>query len=258
MQRHLRRGRRCRNAIRDSSVIPTPPTPPAEYRFSSLWRRCALLVGAAVLVLPLLAAGPAAAEDEDDDLTFEQRIIRNLLGGGRPGIDYRERSPLVIPPSQALPSPDASAVAAGNPAWPRDPDQTRRQGNSRRSSSSPVIDEFRAAAEPLSPGEMRRGARAGAGRVDGPVMSPSESQMGRVLTPAELGETRSLFGSVMRAVTPEKPATFTGEPTRRRLTQPPTGYQTPASGQAYAPPSSRGVLGSIPNIFDRTTPTSER
>ena len=43
--------------------------------------------------------GGAVIAEEDDELTFEQKIIHSILGGGSgAGIDYRERSPLVIPP----------------------------------------------------------------------------------------------------------------------------------------------------------------
>jgi hypothetical protein len=63
------------------------------------------------------------ANDEEED-TFEQQIIKNILGGmgvdvGRPGIDYRERSPLVIPPTLDLPPPETAGLA-NNPAWPRE------------------------------------------------------------------------------------------------------------------------------------------
>ena len=78
-----------------------------------------------------LLAAPAVAfaqQAQDDDDTFEQKIIKNILGGmgvdvGRPGIDYRERSPLVIPPTRDLPPPQAGDPALRNPAWPRDPDR---------------------------------------------------------------------------------------------------------------------------------------
>src|SRR5689334_2957712 len=57
-----------------------------------------------VFVALPVAASAQQAQDEDED-TFEQKIIKNILGGmgvdvGRPGIDYRERSPLVIPPTR--------------------------------------------------------------------------------------------------------------------------------------------------------------
>src|ERR1700742_2209445 len=60
---------------------------------------------------------PAAASAQDDEDTFEQKIIKNILGGmgvdvGRPGIDYRERSPLVIPPTRDLPPPQAAGTAS--------------------------------------------------------------------------------------------------------------------------------------------------
>ena len=72
----------------------------------------------ALLALPV-AAHAQQAQDDDDD-TFEQKIIKNILGGmgvdvGRPGIDYRERSPLVLPPSQdlkQLPSPESGNAIA--------------------------------------------------------------------------------------------------------------------------------------------------
>ena len=63
----------------------------------------------ALLALPAAACAQQAQDDED---TFEQKIIKNILGGmgvdvGRPGIDYRERSPLVIPPTLDLPPPQS-------------------------------------------------------------------------------------------------------------------------------------------------------
>src|ERR1051325_4460440 len=71
--------------------------------------------------------GSAIAEDDDeDDLTFEQKFIRNLLNpGAGAGIEYRERSPLVIPPARDLPPPEADASKPA-PNWPTDADQKRK------------------------------------------------------------------------------------------------------------------------------------
>src|SRR5213082_1053377 len=79
----------------------------------------------ALLVVPVAAS---AQQAQDDDDTFEQKVIKNILGGmgvdvGRAGIDYRERSPLVIPPTRDLPPPESAAAAARNPAWPREPER---------------------------------------------------------------------------------------------------------------------------------------
>ncbi len=59
----------------------------------------------------VLSAGPVRAQDDDDqdDRTFEQKLMDNLMSGlgakriEDSGIDYRERSPLVVPSKIALP-----------------------------------------------------------------------------------------------------------------------------------------------------------
>ena len=72
--------------------------------------RRTLLVSACGALLVLSAATASAQQAQDDEDTFEQKIIKNILGGmgvdvGRAGIEYRERSPLVIPPTRDLPPP---------------------------------------------------------------------------------------------------------------------------------------------------------
>lgn len=83
----------------------------------------------------VMAAGPVRAgedEDEDDGLTFEERIVDNLMTGlgaksaASKGIDYRERSPLVVPPKLDLPPP-ASTTQVNAPNWPKDPDIAKRK-----------------------------------------------------------------------------------------------------------------------------------
>jgi hypothetical protein len=209
-------------------------------------RLAAGMAGAAVLAVLALAAAPMAHAQEDE-VTFEQSIIRSLLGGGNnPDIDYRERSPLVIPPSRDLPPPDGGAPQQRNSAWPQDPDLRRGRSSSGR---APVVD-FDRGGRQLTPGELRRGAAAGAGRVQGPVVTESDGQMGRPLTPAELGETRSLFGLMRAGTKADAPAAFTGEPSRGTMTDPPPGYRTPSGTQPYAPPKSDSWF-SVPTFFDR-------
>src|SRR5213592_27977 len=82
----------------------------------------------------VMAAGPVRAGDdeEEDDRTFEEKIIHNLMTGiggtnmENKGIEYRERSPLVVPPRIDLPPP-AAATEAKAPNWPKDPDEARRK-----------------------------------------------------------------------------------------------------------------------------------
>ena len=83
----------------------------------------------------VMAAGPVrAADDEDeDDKTFEEKIIEGIMRGiggtnmENRGIEYRERSPLVVPPKLDLPPPAATAAEAKAPNWPKDPDEQRRK-----------------------------------------------------------------------------------------------------------------------------------
>src|SRR3954471_16227694 len=93
----------------------------------------ALRLAALVLGIGLvMSAGVARAEDDEDDSTFEEKIIKQIMTGlggtnmENTGIEYRERSPLVIPPRSDLPPP-AAAAEAPVPNWPKDPDVQKRK-----------------------------------------------------------------------------------------------------------------------------------
>src|SRR5437764_6879576 len=116
-----------------------------EQSGTSLRRLLMACVCGALLIVPLAAS---AQQAQDDDDTFEQKIIKNILGGmgvdvGRAGIDYRERSPLVIPPTRDLPPPQAAGTATRNAAWPREPDRkivVRNRPNARATTEDPGTD----------------------------------------------------------------------------------------------------------------------
>ncbi len=192
----------------------------------------ALLGGGAVLTGAPVSA-PALAQDEDE--AFDTRMIRGFLrglglrrDGDGPNIDYRERSPLVVPPSRDLPRPE-TAAAERNPAWPVDPDVKRaRQAKADRNKPRKSVEEE---AEPLLPSELQsRNPRAARGdqRPTG-----SSEEAGRRLTASELG-SKSLFqwGNLWGGKR-EEYATFTSEPPRGSLTEPPAGYRTPSAAQPY-------------------------
>ena len=89
------------------------------------WRGLKLAV--AVLGIGLVMASGAARaqeEDDEDDKTFEEKIIEGIMAGiggtnmENRGIEYRERSPLVIPPKLDLPPPASAAAEAPVPNWP--------------------------------------------------------------------------------------------------------------------------------------------
>ena len=66
----------------------------------------------------VMAAGPVRAgdDDEEDDRTIEEKIIGNIMAGigatnmENKGIEYRERSPLVVPPKLDLPPPAGASI----------------------------------------------------------------------------------------------------------------------------------------------------
>src|SRR5260370_15834383 len=62
------------------------------------------------------AGGAKAGDDDEDDKTFEEKIIEGIMKGiggtnmENQGIDYRERSPLVVPPKLDLPPPASTSA----------------------------------------------------------------------------------------------------------------------------------------------------
>ncbi|NPU11190.1 hypothetical protein HL667_20405 [Bradyrhizobium sp. 83012] len=190
----------------------------------------------------VMAAGTARAQDdEEDDKTFEEKIIDNLmrgLGGTNmetPTIDYRERSPLVVPPKLDLPPPAAAAQATA-PNWPKDPDEQRRRAAAaarKKENKDPAV-----AARPLTPAEMRAGRTAAAKQTEPVQPGITNNPM---MSPSQLGFKGTLFGLFKGNDAETKQ--FTSEPQRETLTQPPPGYQTPSPSYAYGTGGSQEPIG---------------
>jgi hypothetical protein len=214
----------------------------------------------ALLALPVAAS---AQQAQDDDDTFEQKIIKNILGGmgvdvGRPGIDYRERSPLVIPPTRDLPPPQAAGTTTHNPAWPKEADRNvtvRKTKNTRATPDEPGSESV------LTPDELRRGVNPRAPRVTDPSQttgSIEEANIGGQMSPAQLN-SKSIFNwNALMGTHLNEQAKFEKEPERNALTQPPAGYQTPSPAYPYGGGSDNGVAGwKIPTILDRPAGVNE-
>jgi len=169
-----------------------------------------------------------AADDEDSMWNLDRRIFDSFLqslglkNAYEKEIEYRERSPLVVPPSRSLPKPEAAG--ARSPAWPSDPDVKRRADTAKRkreeaySSFDPDRD-----AAPLSPSELRKGRSAtngSAGTEDKELRNPSD-----------LGYKGGLWNFFSGRN--DDVSTFTQEPPRTSLIAPPAGYQTPSRAQPY-------------------------
>ncbi|MDN3275253.1 hypothetical protein QWJ07_13405 [Frankia sp. RB7] len=205
-----------------------------------LW--LALKLSAVALGIGLvMSAGPVRAGDDgddDDDMTFEEKLIDNLMSGiggksmERKGIEYRERSPLVVPPKLDLPPP-ASAEAKDAPNWPKDPDERRRKEAiaQRKKGGRNGAAEYWKNAQPLSPAELNANKTAAADKTSRDPVAPGSDVNHPTMSPAELGYTGGLWNMLSNNKNENKP--FTSEPPRQSLTEPPPGYQTPSSSYAY-------------------------
>jgi hypothetical protein len=209
-------------------------------------RRAAAAAAVALALALAWSAGSARAEDADDDenVPLDSKIFRQFmkdLGLKREGdamIDYRERAPLVVPPSRDLPPPrDEAEVAAKTAAWPKDPDVARRKQElaaekAKLKGNLSVEEQMRA----LRPDELDKPGRGDKKGADSNAPGVSAEEASRPMMPSDLGtKTQKIFGSVWSTFTPAKPesAPFTGEPPRDAMTAPPSGYQTPSPNYPY-------------------------
>src|SRR6516165_761357 len=209
-------------------------------------RRTAAAAAVALAVALAWSAGSARAEDANDDenVPLDTKLFRQFmkdLGLSRSGdgmIEYRERAPLVVPPSRELPPPrDEAEVAAKTPAWPKDPDVARRKQElaaekAKLKGNLSVEEQMRA----LRPDELDKPGRGEKKSADAKGAGKSPEDTSRPLMPSDLGtKTEKIFGSIWSSFTPAKPEQepFTGEPQRETMTAPPSGYQTPSPNYPY-------------------------
>ena len=147
--------------------------------------RVALAATLAIAFIVTMGLGDITvrAADDDENALPDQRFFQGVLKGfglrrDGDGIEYRERSPLVLPPSRDLPPPETEASARPPASWPKDPDveYTKKVKAAR---ARPNINPEQQG--PLKPSEYsvagapsRSSARRQAGRIFGRPMSPAE------------------------------------------------------------------------------------
>src|SRR4051794_18499287 len=193
--------------------------------------RCATLV---LGIAAVAFSGAARAEDDEDDLTFEEKVIKQIMTGiggtnmENTGIEYRERSPLVIPPKVELPPPATAAAVAPLPNWPKDQEVKRRK--EARELRKKDNKDPREQARILSPSELAVGKTAAGKPQAGPDL-PGNPGANAILSPSQLGYEGGFMGMFKGNKTETAP--FKGEPTRDSLIMPPPGYQTPSPDYAY-------------------------
>jgi hypothetical protein len=207
--------------------------------------RAALCAGFGIVLILAGGVGTALAGDDDDelpDIKFMRGFLRGLglRNGEEAGIDYKERPPLVVPPTRNLPIPQtAGSLAERNPAWPVDPDIQRRKAEKKAKAERSRVDwdEINRALTPaeLAAGKTNRPSTATATSV---ATRPSIDTAGQTMSPNELGYKGGLwndFFGLGKAFNKdhEETARFVREPSRASLTDPPPGYRTPSPAQPY-------------------------
>ena len=201
----------------------------------ALLRTLRLAAVVAGVGLVMTAGAVRAQDDDEDDKTFEEKIIEGIMAGiggtnmENRGIEYRERSPLVVPPKLDLPPPEAVKGEIKAPNWPKDPDEQRRKAAiaaRKKENKDPVQ-----AARPLMPSELNQRGPKGASTGSSGTAPGGDPDTRVILSPSQLGYNGGFSGLFGGSKTETAP--FKGEPTRESLTQPPTGYQTPSSNFAY-------------------------
>ncbi len=176
----------------------------------------------------LLAASPAFAQE---GMLF-QRLMSGVIGSDKPDIDYRERPPLVVPPSSALPRPQ-EPVSERSAAWPNDPDVAARREAAAAARIPSVLNEKHRDNPMLTQQELRQGRTTRDGGR--PVVAEDQNNYNNQIQPIRIG--RDLAARRSQDRTDE--ILYGEEPARRTLTEPPVGYRRPA-GTAALGPGQRG------------------
>lgn len=208
---------------------------PTRFFFSSKFSKLAPLA----VVLATFAVAPAFAQ-EDNEPTELQKLLgaAGLLDLPKDPIDYHERSPLVVPPSADLPKPGATAdIKQLNPEWPVDQDIKRAKAaakEARKPIDAP--NDLFYGGRLMRPGDVKQTQKTG----DSEVMTEAEKSGRARLSPNELG---------FKGWNKKEEMTFTKEPERTSLLQPPTGYRTPSLNAPYGIVEEEKVK--TKSIFDR-------
>lgn len=212
-------------------------------------------LAASVIVAALATTAPASAQSEPTAL---QKFLGSIgmLDIPREQPEYRERAPLVVPPSSALVAPRSSGdIQANNPDWPVDHDSFKGKRASEIADEKRTDEEFYSGRS-LRPDELNRPkklSRQDQARRDAAAKRPEAETAGDEYAAGRERYTPSKLGFKGWGAKKEETVVFTGEPERRTLTDPPPGLRTPSSDAPY------GIVTATPgppkpaSFWDRTS-----
>jgi hypothetical protein len=177
-----------------------------------------IALGGALGLIALASIAPGVARAQDSDRGLFGSVLKSLGIGGENQIEYRERPPLVVPPTRDLPPPQTTATAR-DPNWPVDPKsaQPRKKGDQIRD-----LDKL---AVPQRP--------AGPGLAATPNPSAGSPETTAAIPPSQPAASGGFFGNLFSSS--ERPAgpIMGAAPARKSLTEPPPDYESPSPSQPY-------------------------
>jgi len=210
-------------------------------------------LGAGLAAVVVCAATAARAGDDDDAPSVLGKVLQGFglkdPNATYDGIDYNERSPLVVPPTRDLPPPQTANVTPA-PNWPKDQDVQRREKAKAeaKKKAQPHLDYVTDSSRVLRPDELNHpGAPKGNAAGDGDSTADSSMK-----DPRDTAAKKNMFSGMFSKK--NEYATFTGEPTRETLTDPPPGYLTPSPDQAYGVGQSPAQY-KVKSLGERMEPT---
>ena len=188
------------------------------------FRQVALAGALGLIALAAVAPGVARAEDSGDNGIFGS-MLKSLGIGGENRIEYRERPPLVVPPTRDLPPPQITG-AVRDPNWPVDPKSAQPQ---KKGTQVLDLDKITVPQRPVEPSI----AGSPAGNPDTTAAIP----------PSQPAASGGFFGNLFSSS--ERPAgPIVAAPARKSLTEPPPAYESPSPSQPYGtatPPAAKAA-----------------
>lgn len=187
--------------------------------------RRAAPAGALVIVASLLGGciSPATyGTGEAPELSIFREATGGFVSPAREKVDYKPRSPLVVPPRAELRPPESATTAAADPAWPKEPQEPERIAGI---------------------GGILQSRAVEGSSAQAPRKAPEERTVQEQIDAAK----------AFRAAVAERDGTGGGPYQRRYLTEPPEAYRQPSPdaptqvAEGEAAPQKKGFFS---RLFD--------
>lgn len=187
-------------------------------------RLIAARLGLVCSVAALSLVGASAQAEEG--VAFKNLMGQmGLISPEKDPIRYHERAPLVLPPKAELPAPSAS-LAAKDPAWPKDPDVVAKERRAALERTPVTASETRRMSDnnaKLSVDEIRAGRTLKNPNTDPSLHRGENARDVLMMSPDQLRAKKKTDDEDVALAAGE-------EPSRKALTDPPSGMRKSATG----------------------------